>query len=131
MSNLFAHEQILVKVNANVDKKIAPVIKALSSIDGLMTLSSCQALYPQEASILFEYMPNPAEPDLTNWKVMGDLCFKISSAIRIVAPDSGCFVSLEWRGNNDQPFGKLSFDPEQTNDITSAVRSLSVPIRHS
>jgi hypothetical protein len=54
---LAAHEQTWVKVNAEVDVGMARAVSALSSIDGLQTLQSCECNQQDEAYIHFWYGP--------------------------------------------------------------------------
>lgn len=117
------HEQVCIKVNACVDKAIAPLIEALSSIEGVVTMESCQEWFPKEACVLFYYGFN-----LTDWEALGRLCFGLAEKIRKYSPDSGCIVSLEWQGNNDQPWGRLVVRPEYIGEVTDALCKLSVVV---
>lgn len=114
------HEHVLVKVNACVDEKIAPLVEALNSIEGIVTIESCQEWFPDEACVLFYNGLNPSD-----WNMLGEVCFKISTLIREHAPDSGCITSLEWRGSNSQPWGRLAVNPDYINDAACAISLLS------
>lgn len=54
-AGMAAHEQTWVKVNTQVDRKMARIIAALSTIEGLQTLQSCQCDRNGEAYVYFTY----------------------------------------------------------------------------
>ena len=61
------HREIMVKVNAPVDEGIAPLVAALSSIDGLVTMESCQGDPPErDAFVVFR---------LGSWRECGEFLF--------------------------------------------------------
>ena len=116
------HEQVCVKTNTWVDKEIAPLITALSQIDGLETFESCQDWFPGEASVLFHYGTKP-----TNWVSLGELCSKISNEIQKTEIEF-VTVSVEWQGNNDQPWGRLVVKPENIKVVSEVIARLGVTI---
>jgi hypothetical protein len=113
------HKQVCVKVNAYVDEVIAPVVEALSGIDGLVTFESCQKLKNKgRAFIAFGYRDNDKD-----WVNIGKLCEKISKAIYGI---DFADVSLNWSGTRyyNIPLGFLEFKTADAKQIASAVNKL-------
>lgn len=40
-----SHKQVMIKVNAECDENIAPIVLALNEINGIVTLDSCLIFY--------------------------------------------------------------------------------------
>ena len=97
------HKEVAVKVNAFVDEGIAELVVALSNIEGLVTLESCQG-DPGEADafVLFRH---------GDWRQSGEVLFellmpKIPTEIR----DQ---VSLRLEAlDNGAAMGSIVVDPE-------------------
>jgi len=101
-----------VKVNAPVDKGIAPLVSALSRVSELETLSSCQGRKRQaEANVYFH---------LGTWKEICDFAF--GRLVPALARIGGWSVSVEVF-NGSKPMAKLSCTAEGLPNFTSAVRS--------
>jgi hypothetical protein len=109
------HEQVWVKVNAPVDCGIASVVSALSKVDGLQTLQSCEGeCGGPHAYVYFHY---------GDWEKIGALVFtKIGPALwERFGPDA--LVSVEVF-NQSEPLAKLSFDKEATVEVASILENL-------
>jgi hypothetical protein len=50
-----SHPEVPIKVTAWVDEGVAPLVAALNSLDGVMTLDSCQGDSEKGAYVLFRY----------------------------------------------------------------------------
>jgi len=55
------HSTINIKVNAAVDKKIAPLVLALNKFDGIFTIDSCEGSQTQPAYVYFKYGSSPKD----------------------------------------------------------------------
>lgn len=121
------HEQVCIKVNAWVDKKIAPIIEALALIDGLESFESCQDWFPNVgfAHILFVYGYGDMK---NNWKILGFICSKIAEAFR--KHNIGyIYTGFYWWSDNDMPYGYIMVKLEDTDNIVNAIRELAITIR--
>jgi hypothetical protein len=53
------HRTVIVKVNADVDERVAPLVEALNSIDGVFTIDSCEDRGEGVGSVYFHAEPDP------------------------------------------------------------------------
>ena len=110
-----AHKEVQVKVNAFVDEGVAPLVVALNSIDGVVSLDSCERdAIAGEASVYFQYG--------VTWQDLANLVEALSRALRGLNLCCGFLVSLEWLGSNDRPRAHLSVKPEHVADVAAAIR---------
>jgi hypothetical protein len=114
------HEQISIKVNAECDKEIAPLILALNEIQGLITLDSCQQGVYGEAYVFFTYG--------TNWQQTGYLMNELSLHLREKGVCCECVLRLEWVGSNDRPRAKLVCDTGHVGGIADIISSSAARI---
>jgi hypothetical protein len=109
------HKEVQVKVNAFVDEGIARLVVALNTIDGVVTLDSCEEdAGTGEASVYFTYG--------TGWRQLGALIEAIARLLRGLNLCCGFSVSLEWFGGNDQPRAHLSLRREHVADVARVIR---------
>jgi len=79
------HREVPVKVNAWVDEGIADLVSALSQIEGLVTLESCQGdAGERDAFVVFRY---------GDWRQCGELLF--GKILPQMFPDLRADVSLK------------------------------------
>lgn len=108
-----SHEQVWVKVNAPVDRGIAQVVTALSKLNDLQAVDSCQGEPNggKAAHVYFYYR---------DWRSIGELVFERIEPALHAKVGSAATVSVEvFNGSN--PMGKLSFDAEATDMVASAL----------
>lgn len=109
-----AHEQTWVRVNAQVDKRMARIVSALSQIEGLQTLQSCQGNERgSEAYIYFWYGP---------WQ---ETCRFVFAALLPALQSAGIEdvnVSVEVF-NGSLPTGKIGFSARALERATLAVEA--------
>ena len=110
-----SHKQAMIKVNAECDEGIVPIVLALNEIDGVITLESCQQGVYGEAYVFFTYGKN--------WWEMGCLMQELSTCLRENGICCEAVLRLEWVGSNDCPRAKLIFDIEHMGRITDMVCS--------
>jgi hypothetical protein len=109
------HKEIPVKVNAFVDEGVAPLVLALNSIDGLVSLDSCQCdAITSQASVYFCYG--------ASWQDLANLVEALARALRNLDLCCGYSVCLEWFGNND-PRGHLLVRPENVATVAATISS--------
>lgn len=115
------HEQVPVKVNAFVDKGIAPVVEALNAIAGVVTLDSCQQTSVADggqAVVYFTY-----GRDDKDWRDLAALVDRIAARLRSTGAGCGFAARLEWWGSNDQPRAQLVIQPEHVADVALCLRT--------
>lgn len=98
------HKQILVKVNAECDEQIAPLVLALNSIEGIFTVESCQEWKTCEAIVWFTY----GTYGRYSFQEVAQLLQTISTLLSEQQLAHGCRMRLEWLGNCDQPRVELT-----------------------
>jgi hypothetical protein len=103
------HKQVVVKVNALVDKGIADLVSVLSSFDGVFTYESCQS------SILGAYIclhyGSPLRPSLADTVQFADILAKLLDGTE-------CTVSVEWL---TVPTVILRLQPEAITEVTTKL----------
>ena len=109
-----AHDQVWVKVNAQVDAGIAEIISLLNRIDGLETLQSCQGFSQESPAYVFFRM--------TDADRLCEFAFKkLAPGLPQIEEVS---VSVEAFGGSNGLMGKLRFSAEATPFVTAALKRL-------
>lgn len=108
------HKQVKIKVNAECDEGIVPVVTALNELGGLITLDSCQHGVYGEAFVFFTYG--------TTWQELGCLVNELASCFRENGVCCECVLRLEWVGSNDCPRAKLVCDIGHVGNIADIIR---------
>jgi hypothetical protein len=109
-----AHEQVAVKVNAYCDRSIAPVVEALSEIEGLRTFESCESGYAGRAVVYFHF----------GWGVheLTDLLKAIAAYLGNSDPYVDYELAMVWFGSMEQPHARLVFDKEHAAVLATSIR---------
>ena len=109
------HRKVLVKVNAWVDEGIADLVSALSEIEGLATLESCQGdIGSRDAFVIFRY---------GNWQKCGELLF--GRMLPRMSPDLRADVSLRLQAHDtDTALGRITLEPSVVPLFTRCVREM-------
>jgi hypothetical protein len=111
------HPQISVKVNAQVDKGIAPLVEAISQYPDVVTVSSCEGEETQDAYVSF---------------VIGDDWRHLCSFVDALSPALGqnkqvsdlpFALSVEWYAGGKTPAGYLRVPRQHIPALADAVRS--------
>ena len=114
-----SHKQVMIKVNAECDEGVAPLVLALNEIAGIITLDSCEHGVYGEAYVFFTYGKN--------WQETG----KLMQELFICLSKKFCCeysLRLEWIGNNDCPRAKLICAIEHVGSIADTIRSSAFQI---
>jgi hypothetical protein len=107
-----SHPEVPIKVTAWVDEGVAPLVAALNSLDGVMTLDSCQGDSEKGAYVLFRYRdkgPLQFVADLA--RVLGGSCDEY-------------LLRAEWRpGTVDslEPLLELVCPPDQVAPLAKVI----------
>jgi hypothetical protein len=112
------HREVPVKVNAWVDEGVADLVSALSEIDGLITLESCQGdPGEREAFVIFRY---------GDWQQCGELLF--GKILPAMSSDMRGAVSLKLQAyDNDTASGFVSIEPSAVPDFVECLRGILGP----
>lgn len=114
------HKQIMIKVNAECDEGIVPIVLALNEINGVVTLDSCQCGVYGEAFVHFTYGKN--------WQEIGYLVNELASCFRDNGVCCEGVLRLEWLGNNDCPHAKLVCNAGHIGSIADIIATSAAKI---
>lgn len=116
------HRETCVKVNALVDEGIAPLVSALSAIDGLVTLESCQGDQGRRAAFVIFRM--------ANWRVSGEFLF--DRLLPTLPPDIRAITDIRLQAFDvDTATASISVEAVAVNAIADYVRRASAPVSTS
>lgn len=107
-----AHEEICVRVNAWIDKGVAPLVTALNEIERVVTVDSCEG-GERPAHVMFGYQGSDAE-----------LIRTVEELARVLAtscPDAEYRLQLQWANGGEHPLAMLTAKPDQVSGLASAV----------
>ena len=111
------HEQDIIKANIFCDKGIIPLVVALNSLEGVITLDSCQCGVYEEAYVFFTYG--------NDWRDLASLLQEISTQLSTGSISCGYILRMEWWGSNDIPRAEIIVEPNNINtlacNITKAI----------
>lgn len=114
------HREVPVKVNAWVDEGIADLVSALSQLDGLVTLESCQGDAGEyDAFVVFRY---------GDWRQCGDFLF--GRILPQMSSDLRAGVSLKLQAyDTDTALGRITLEPTAVPAFTHCLReALTTPV---
>jgi hypothetical protein len=117
-----AHAQTLVKVNAQVDKGIAPLVEALNECPGVFTTGSCEGRERENAYVAFD--------------VGGDknklISFVESLSSALGGDSRSCDVSftlsVEWYAGGKSPNGYLRLPRRHIHALAEAIHSAAAAV---
>ena len=110
------------KVNAECDEGVAPLVAALNDIDGVITMDSCQNCYPWGANVFFTYG--------RSWPMLAGLLQRLSGELSKLELPFGYSFYLSWLGSNNRPRAHICLAPEHVGDLAVAIRQVT-PNLHS
>jgi hypothetical protein len=114
------HKQVIIKVNAECDEGIVPIVLALNQIEGVITLDSCQCGIYKEAYVFFTYGET--------WQKTGCLANELASCLRENGICCECIIMLEWVGSNDRPRAKLVCNSRHVDGVADIINSSAARI---
>ena len=114
------HDQVWTKVNAQVDKGIAPLIEALSEFPALQTLSSCEGYQGRAATVNFRYGADRPEA----WRDLTEFVFGFfgPALAKKVGDSARVFVEVTTWG---EALGNLNVRPGCVQQVVVAVSGLA------
>lgn len=120
------HEQVPVRVRAFVDRGVAPLVEALTTLENVVTLDSCQGTDMSDGVLACVYFDLGAST-ASNWYVLASVVGWIAARCREAGVEA--LVRLEWAGSNDRPRGVLVVPPSEVTRAAAAVtRPTPVPV---
>lgn len=116
------HAQTLVKVNAQVDKGIAPLVEALNAYPGVFTTSSCEGRKSHNAYVAFDVGGDVRQ--------LAAFVKALSSALgqNSRVSDLSFTLSLEWYAGGKSPNGYLRLPPRHIHALAEAVASAAIDV---
>lgn len=109
------HEQVMVKVNAQVDRGVASLVEALNKMPDLVTAESCEGDAAREAYVSFHVC--------SGWKDLADHVHALSSELgknQDVA-DLRFSLSIEWYAGGESPLAYLRVPRQHVSVIAKAI----------
>lgn len=115
---MMTHQQVLIKVNAEVDRGVAPLVQALNEIEGVITLDSCEnGGNGWGAYVYFTYQKG--------WQALAGLLQAISSSLGTPGIACGYALRLEWLGSNENPRAQIACEPEHVGIVAEGIQKLA------
>lgn len=110
------HRSVIVHVNAPVDEGIAPLVMALSEIDGVVTMESCQGHEGQRDAFVVFHMDG--------WRDCGEFLFE--RLLTAMSADLRSDVSLRLEAYDTQ-FARawITLNPGAIEPLSECVRRLA------
>lgn len=116
------HVETPVKVNAWVDRRIAPLVEALNDFPDIWTTSSCEG-NGNSAHVHFAYR-GPSNR-------FANFMREFSAQLRDRVPtDHEYKLSLEWVAGGTEPLGTLTARREVLESLAEAIRRIAVSFGH-
>lgn len=115
-----AHKQVWTKVNAHVDKGVAPLIDALSLFSELQTLSSCEGYQDRAASVSFRY----GADSMQSWRELANFVFGFFGPRLMAKIGDLAHVSVDvstW----GETSGTLTVRPGSIEDVAKAIKEIA------
>ena len=109
------HQQVLVKVNTYVDEGIAPLVNALSQLDKVTTLESCQG-DEDGAWVYFCY----GLLGRNTWLQTARFAYKLVKFLRSKG-DTETDICLNWGGSNMYPYIAIKTNPDLVNHVANLL----------
>ena len=113
------HRQVYIKVNAEVDGGIAPLVQALNEIEGVITVDSCEN-GAWGGYVFFTYGEG--------WKELASLLQATSSLLCGLNLPCGFSLVMEWLGGNDKPRAQIAFEPEHVAYIADGIQRIAASL---
>jgi hypothetical protein len=109
------HGQVVVKINAEVDEQVAPLVSALNEFDGILTVDSCQG---DSRSMAYVYF--------TRSGTSRDLLLFVEALAaslnaRLAARENEYEIVAEWTAGTEKPLAVLRTRPDYIDVLAAAL----------
>ena len=111
------HATTPVKVNAWVDKRIAPLVEALSKRDEIITVASCE--HGRDGLAYVHFIAGQDDERLVKFVRSVSKAVKDQNNL-----SDNCRVQIEWVAGADHPMATILVDPNQIDSLACAVKSI-------
>ncbi len=111
------HEQVAVKVNAWVDRGVAPLVEALAEFPGLISVESCQGGEVDAPDAYVTFVSGEG------WQELGAFLAWFSSALG--DQPYRYRLSLVWHNGGSAPWAQVHVAPASIASLAAAVRTVS------
>lgn len=113
-----SHKQVGLKLNAFVDEGIAPLVAALNSFAGVLTLESCQRDAGGEAYVSFQFGEG--------WHQLGEFVGRLSVALgERLDLCCGFALRLEWFAGGEEPLAQVRVAPKHIQLLAAAIQAVT------
>ena len=113
------HEQVMVKVNAPVDRGVAPLVAALNRLEDIVTVESCEGDEQRQAYVSFHAGDS--------WRSLADLVHDLSVSLGSDTRLSDLFysISIEWCAGGENPLAYLRVPRQHVSTLAEVVTSVA------
>lgn len=117
-----AHQPVTIKVNAQVDEGIAPLVEALNAIPSIFTVSSCEGGDGEQAYVAFHVGDQ--------WQDIGAFIDRLSAELGHddTVSDVPFSLSIEWYAGGGTPTGYVKVPHQHVMALASAIRSAELSV---
>ncbi len=106
-----AHIEIPIKVNAYVDRGIAPLVEALNTYENAITLSACECDLDDGFAYVY-FTVNGGSRELIAFA---------GCLSRMIARDRKAILSVEWSYGGDVPMARLRCSPDEVLNLARDI----------
>lgn len=114
-----AHRQVKVKVNAQVDEHIAPVIEALNHFENVVTVDSCQGKDDSKAYVYFTHSGSSGELLTFVDKFAASLNGYLNTR------EDEYRLRVEWMAGSGTPLAELLMEQESISRLAHAIVAIA------
>jgi hypothetical protein len=120
-----SHQEVLVKVNAKVDRGIAPLVEAINSIPDAFTVSSCEGDEAHEPYVAFFI----ADGD---WRSVGKVIERLTAELgnNNRVNDIPFKLSIEWYAGGATPTGYVRVPRQHVSALSTSIKSIANRLAH-
>ena len=111
------HETVLVKINAPIDRAIAPLVEAMNEFPEVLTLDSCQGDDERPAHVFFR-----------STRGTDRLVRLVQDWTVGLGPGCRFTFRIEWQPGTENPFGQLVIPADALKEFTDRFRELARPV---
>jgi hypothetical protein len=113
------HRQVAVKVNAQADEGVAPLVEALSAVPNVITTSSCEGDEDRGVDAWVAFVVGE------DWRELGEFVRALSTALGRddSVNDQPFTLSVEWYAGGNTPAGYLRMPRQHVTALAESIRS--------
>ncbi|UCG02472.1 MAG: hypothetical protein JSW11_00470 [Candidatus Heimdallarchaeota archaeon] len=116
------HNEILIKVNAWVDEKVASLVESINCFEDLLTLASCEGDDENPAYVYFTSVNGP-------FKLFDRVHMLSIAAGQAIKADDEFRFQIEWTAGSEEPMATLYVRRKFLKLLTQVIKGVAVADR--